>query len=69
MRSGVIVTRNDARACLEVRVTLADEDLAEACLGEADRTVLRDCGGADRTAADMLLALEIIFRRMREQQL
>jgi hypothetical protein len=33
-----------------------------------DRALLEDCGSHDRTAADRLLALELLFRRIAEQQ-
>lgn len=69
MRSSVTAERDVSAACLKVCVVLADEDVANARLDEVDRAVVRDCEGADRTAADRLLALELIFRRMREQQL
>jgi hypothetical protein len=36
-------------------------------LDNFDRALLADCEGTGRTAADWLLALETIFRRMREQ--
>jgi hypothetical protein len=42
-------------------------DLLRIRLDPFDRALLDDCGAEGRTAADWLLALEMLFRRAREQ--
>jgi hypothetical protein len=42
-------------------------DFARLRLDSFDRSLIADCEGEGRSAADWLLALETIFRRMREQ--
>lgn len=42
-------------------------DFARLRLDNFDRALLADCQGEGRSAADWLLALETVFRRMREQ--
>lgn len=44
-------------------------DFAHLRLDNLDRALLDDCNGEARSAADWLLALEMLFRRMSEQRL
>lgn len=67
MRSTFTAERNERDMQREFRVVLTDQDFSSLQLSELDRAVLADCDGADRTIADRLLALELIFRRLEQQ--
>jgi hypothetical protein len=54
---------------LKFHCEVTDEDLVNLKLDAVDLALMRDCGREDRTAADWLLALEMIFRRGLEQGL
>jgi hypothetical protein len=43
-------------------------DFANLKLDHFDRALLDDCGSKDGSAADWLLALEMLFRRISEQR-
>lgn len=43
---------------------IAEPDLENVCLTDFDKVLLRDCDNSDATAADKLLAFEMLFRRI-----
>lgn len=46
---------------------VSDADMVLMRLSAADQALFDDCMGADCTAADWLLGIEMLFRRMEEQ--
>lgn len=68
MKSKILIHRNHIDGTLEFRGVIADSDLEELQLDSFDMLVLKDCQSEGRTAADWLLGLELIFRRLIERQ-
>lgn len=67
MKSGMFWQKDAITGAVRFEGHVAAEDLARIKFNPVDRKVLDGCGTANATAADWLLALELIFRRAQEQ--
>lgn len=67
MRSRLQWSKDARTGDLQFSGTVAMTDFENLRLSRFDEAVLADCGGPTTTAADFLLGLELVFRRLMEQ--
>lgn len=68
MSTKIELSRDIVTGDLHFKGTVSATDMTSLVMDPFDRKVLDECGGPTATAADRLLGLELIFRRLAEQQ-